>query len=55
VGTQIWSEQCGVQSAGTLVGPSGVTWREADGTPRGLVLGGVDLVSELRRGCVWGF
>ena len=55
VGTQIWDQPCGAVGAGTLVGPAGVTWREADGTPRGLVLGGIDLVSELRRGCVWGF
>jgi len=24
-------------------------------TPRGLVLGGIDLVTQLRRGCAWGF
>ncbi|MGH7606534.1 MAG: hypothetical protein ACREME_04260, partial [Gemmatimonadales bacterium] len=46
---------CGMESAGTLVGPSGVTWREADGTPRGLVLGGIDLITGRRRGCAWGF
>ena len=55
VGTQIWDQSCGPDGAGTLVGPTGVTWREADGTPRGLVLGGIDLVTRLRRGCTWGF
>jgi hypothetical protein len=55
VGTQIWTQSCGLSSAGTLVGPTGVTWREADGTPRGLVLGGMDLTTQLRRGCSWGF
>lgn len=55
MGTQIWSQTCGAAGAGTLVGPAGVTWREADGTPRGLVLGGMDLVTQLRRGCTWGF
>lgn len=55
VGTQIWDQTCGAAGAGTLVGPAGVTWREADGTPRGLVLGGIDLVTQLRRGCTWGF
>ena len=54
-GTQIWTQSCGSLTAGTLVGPSGVTWREADGTPRGFVLGGIDLVTQLRRGCTWGF
>lgn len=56
VGTpQIWTQSCGLLGAGTLVGPAGVTWREADGTPRGLVLGGIDLVTQVRRGCTWGF
>ena len=55
VGTQIWDQTCGAAGAGTLVGPAGVTWREAGGTPRGLVLGGIDLVTQLRRGCTWGF
>ncbi len=52
---QIWTQQCDGQAAGTLVGPAGVTWRAADGTPHGLVLGGIDLVTQLRRGCAWGF
>ena len=55
VGTQIWDRSCGAAGAGTLIGPAGVTWREADGTPRGLVLGGIDLATQLRRGCTWGF
>src|SRR5437867_1859681 len=55
VGTQIWQQTCGTSGAGTLVGPTGVTWREASGTPRGLVLGGIDLVTQVRRGCTWGF
>jgi len=54
-GTQIWEQTCGAGGAGTLVSPAGVTWREADGTPRGLVVGGIDLVTRLRRGCTWGF
>ena len=55
VGTQIWQQICGTSGAGTLVGPTAVAWREANGTPRGLVLGGIDLVTQLRRGCTWGF
>jgi len=55
VGSQIWQQTCGAVGAGTLVGPAGVTWREIDGTPRGLVLGGIDLATGLRRGCSWGF
>jgi len=45
----------GSQGGGTLVGPSGVTWREADGSRRGLVLGGIDLSTGLREAGVWGF
>ena len=41
--------------AGTLVGPAGISWREADGTARGIVLGGVDLATGGGRTCVWGF
>jgi hypothetical protein len=55
VGGQIWNQLCGTAPAGTLVGPSGVTWREADGTARGVVLGGIDLASQGRRTCAWGF
>lgn len=40
---------------GTLVGPAGVTWLDADGTPHGLVLGGIDLVTRERRAGAWGF
>ena len=43
------------QGGGTLVGPTGVTWRDADGTPHGLVLGGFDLATRLRRASAWGF
>ncbi|HEV8264320.1 MAG TPA: hypothetical protein VGQ06_05170 [Gemmatimonadales bacterium] len=52
---QIWEQLCGAEGAGTLVGLSGVTWREAGGTPRGLVLGGIDLATRQRRACTWGF
>jgi hypothetical protein len=40
---------------GTLIGPAGIGWRDADGTAHGLVLGGIDLATRLRRGDVWGF
>jgi hypothetical protein len=43
------------QGGGTLVGPAGVTWRDADGTRHGIVLGGMDLVTRLRTAGVWGF
>jgi hypothetical protein len=43
------------QGGGTLVGPAGVTWRDGDGSHHGLVLGGIDLASNLRRAGVWGF
>jgi hypothetical protein len=52
---RIADQTCLAQAAGTLVGPSGGTWREADGTPRGLVVGGIDLSTQTRRGCAWGF
>jgi hypothetical protein len=55
VGNQISAQACGTQAAGTLVEPAGVSWREADGTAHGLVLGGIDLVTRQRRSCVWGF
>ena len=42
-------------NGGTLVGPAGVTWRDGDGAHHGLVIGGIDLVSQLRKGGVWGF
>jgi hypothetical protein len=40
---------------GVLVGPAGTTWRDADGTRHGLVLGGFDLATRLRRAGVWTF
>lgn len=43
------------QGGGTLVGPAGVTWRDADGTRHGIVLGGMDLATRLRKAGVWGF
>jgi len=43
------------QGGGTLVGPAGATWRETGGTVHGLVLGGMDLATRLRRTGVWGF
>lgn len=43
------------QGGGTLVGPAGATWRDADGTRHGIVLGGMDLVTRLRTAGVWGF
>ncbi len=43
------------QGGGTLVGPAGLTWRDADGTIHGIVLGGMDLATHLRTAGVWGF
>ena len=43
------------QGGGTLVGPAGITWRDADGTRHGIVLGGMDLATHLRTAGVWGF
>lgn len=43
------------QGGGTLVGPASAAWRENDGTPHGVVLGGMDLATRLRRTEVWGF
>ena len=43
------------QGGGTLVGPAGATWRDAGGGWHGLVLGGMDLATRLRRTGVWGF
>ncbi len=40
---------------GFLVGPAGASWRDADGTRHGLVLGGFDLATRLRRAGVWSF
>ena len=56
VGTnRIADLMCLTETAGTLVGPAGITWREADGTRRGLLVGGQDLATQARRGCAWGF
>jgi hypothetical protein len=56
VGTnKIADQTCQSAPAGTLIGPAGVTWREADGTTRGLVVGGLDLATQTRRSCAWGF
>lgn len=53
---RIVDQSCGaLPTAGTLIGPTGVTWRETSGTPRGLVLGGIDLATAVRRACAWGF
>lgn len=52
---KIADQICLTASAGTLVGPAGVSWREADGTARGLVVGGLDLATQTRRSCAWGF
>ncbi len=46
---------CITDPAGTLVGPAGITWREADGTHRGLLVGGLDLATQTPRRCAWGF
>ncbi len=51
VGTNtIWN-----QGGGTLVGPAGVTWRDGDGSHHGVVIGGIDLSTGLRKSGVWGF
>jgi hypothetical protein len=56
VGTnRIADQTCLTQPAGTLIGPAGAAWREADGTSHGLVVGGLDLNTLTRRSCVWGF
>lgn len=56
VGTNtIAGQTCQSAPAGALVGPAGITWREADGTARGLVVGGLDLATQTRRSCAWGF
>ena len=56
VGTNRISDlMCQTDPAGTLVGPAQVTWQEADGTRRGLLVGGLDLNTQARRSCVWGW
>jgi hypothetical protein len=40
---------------GTLVGSAAVAWQDADGSYHGIVVGGIDLVTRLRRDGAWGF
>lgn len=40
---------------GSLVGPAGAAWLDADGSAHGLIVGGIDLASGQRRAAVWGF
>jgi hypothetical protein len=40
---------------GTLIGPVGVSWQDADGSHHGIVVGGIDFVTRLRRDGAWGF
>jgi hypothetical protein len=40
---------------GTLIGPAGVSWLDNDGSWHGIVLGGIDLATRLRRDGAWGF
>jgi hypothetical protein len=40
---------------GTLVGAAAVSWQDADGSYHGIVAGGIDLVTRIRRDGVWGF
>ncbi len=40
---------------GTLVGPVGASWQDVDGSYHGIVFGGIDLVTRLRRDGAWGF
>ena len=56
VGTnKIADLMCLTEPAGTLVGTGAVTWQELDGTRRGLLVGGLDLASQGRRTCAWGW
>lgn len=56
VGTNRISDlMCLTEPAGTLVGPAGVAWQEPDGTRRGLLVGGLDLSTQGRRSCAWGW
>ncbi|HYT70904.1 MAG TPA: hypothetical protein VEK78_05935 [Gemmatimonadales bacterium] len=43
------------QGGGTLVGPTGVSWRDGDGSRHALVIGGTDLATRQREAGVWGF
>jgi hypothetical protein len=38
---------------GTLIGPVGVSWQDVDGSYHGIVMGGIDLVTRLRRDGAW--
>ena len=40
---------------GTLISAAGASWLDFDGTPHGLVFGGIDLVTRERRAGAWGF
>jgi hypothetical protein len=40
---------------GTLIGPAGAAWIDGDGSWHGIVLGGIDLITRLRRDGAWGF
>lgn len=40
---------------GTLVGPAGASWLDGDGSPHGLIVGGIDLATRERRDGAWGF
>ena len=43
------------QGGGTLISAAGASWLDVDGTPHGLVFGGIDLVTRERRAGAWGF
>ena len=43
------------QGGGALVGPAGASWQDADGSYHAIVVGGIDLVTRLRRNGAWGF
>lgn len=51
----VGSNTIAVLGGGFLVGPAGASWRDADGTRHGLVVGGFDLATRLRRAGVWSF
>ena len=40
---------------GTLVGPAAVSWQDTDGSYHGIVAGGIDFITRIRRDGVWGF
>ncbi|MGH7538146.1 MAG: hypothetical protein ACREMF_05895 [Gemmatimonadales bacterium] len=43
------------QGGGTLVGPAGARWQDADGSHHAIVVGGIDLITRTRRDGAWGF